>query len=961
MRFWKKAILALLIAALAFVLPCSLAQSGEPVPARGYNRAVDYTKVRWQAARGGLSVARNGDSRLAARLSVDAAPGEVWELGAEFIRVQGGELTPYNGHLDVSAYCAWESEALDVKGNAVTLPEKEGVYALIGRFIDDKGNWYTCEMTFTVSKKNSAAPSKEAEKGAKTSPTTVEEKVQQIAAECRAQGFTSQYDIALWLHDWLIYNANYDFNFEHYDADGVLLYGTGVCDSYSKAYCLLLDAFGIDNKRLASPAMGHAWNMVKIEGVWCHVDCTWDDPGTGGDENHDYFGMSDALMRRDHQWSGSYPTAGSLEYYYPLRAGMLSFSNEDELDAILTAQAGRKANQIPLVYIGSDANLNAIDATTAWISRNNWKYGIASYDLNGGDYVCTFMFMYTNPWERPQNHLDTPADAPDFHLDGPRGRYLLRNYSGNGMLLIFGRTTCGNTRNLLSRLSSRVNEFYDKGVEILVSMYDASEAEDFELIEADYPGFHYAYADKTGLAQALLDAAGCPSADRGILPYVFVINKYGKITYYWTDYVSRPDELMAEVSAVATYNPLPEPEEITDVTPEMEPVDAPDFSLDSPRGSYTLGAYRHNGLILVLGRTTCGNTRNLLSRLSGHLSDLYSGGVDVLVSVENAVEPSNLEELEASFPGYHYTYDGSLSSSYLDAVGFDMSGGFTFPCVFVINCEGKITYYHTGSFANVTTLLNRASAVATGNPLPEPQRHADLSSMLNGTGNVNDAWSSETITTAVQSAAASGNAILCIDYYASGFRNQMAYYEKHYALFNRLGISMIVSAAAGIDEDVKAAYPHCQCVAFSNRDFWAMLTAAGFNGNQARYATSLLVERGGRVVAFTNGGMLNPGSCALYFVRQLSYDAGIPGSLTAIDENAFSGAAFRRLDLTGGKLREIRAGAFANCGRLEFVRVPESVTSIGDGAFGRNAIIVCTVGTAACEYARANGIEYICE
>ena len=38
---------------------------------------------------------------------------------------------------------------------------------------------------------------------------TVEEKVDWIAQKCRETGLTEDWDIALWLHDWLIYNANY--------------------------------------------------------------------------------------------------------------------------------------------------------------------------------------------------------------------------------------------------------------------------------------------------------------------------------------------------------------------------------------------------------------------------------------------------------------------------------------------------------------------------------------------------------------------------------------------------------------------------------------------------------------------------------------------------------------------------------------------------------------------------------
>lgn len=33
----------------------------------------------------------------------------------------------------------------------------------------------------------------------------------------------------------------------------------------------------------------HAWNRVKVDGVWYYIDCTWDDPVGGGAENYQYF------------------------------------------------------------------------------------------------------------------------------------------------------------------------------------------------------------------------------------------------------------------------------------------------------------------------------------------------------------------------------------------------------------------------------------------------------------------------------------------------------------------------------------------------------------------------------------------------------------------------------------------------------------------------------------------------
>ena len=128
----------------------------------------------------------------------------------------------------------------------------------------------------------------------------VRSKVLEICEECRASGASGEVAIALWLHNWLTANANYDYTYSEYDLDGVLLKGKGVCMSYTLAYQLLLDEFGIENQYVVSDEMNHMWSLVKLEGTWYHVDVTWDDPNQGGYENTAYFGLSDATMRRDH-------------------------------------------------------------------------------------------------------------------------------------------------------------------------------------------------------------------------------------------------------------------------------------------------------------------------------------------------------------------------------------------------------------------------------------------------------------------------------------------------------------------------------------------------------------------------------------------------------------------------------------------------------------------------------------
>lgn len=155
----------------------------------------------------------------------------------------------------------------------------------------------------------------------------VASRVKDIVAQCRAS-VSGDYETALWLHDWIIEHAYYDLTYDYHGADSILYYGKGVCDSYSKLYQLMLQEAGLSTIRLSGTGNGggHAWNLVKIDGKWCHVDATWDDPADGteagisGYETHDYFGLNDALMALDHGFESSIACT-TLDNYYIKREG----------------------------------------------------------------------------------------------------------------------------------------------------------------------------------------------------------------------------------------------------------------------------------------------------------------------------------------------------------------------------------------------------------------------------------------------------------------------------------------------------------------------------------------------------------------------------------------------------------------------------------------------------------------
>ena len=89
----------------------------------------------------------------------------------------------------------------------------------------------------------------------------------------------TDFDKALALHDWLAAHCAYDDSLTRYSPYHALVTGSAVCQGYLLAYSDLLDRAGVENAPAVSESQNHGWNTVKLDGVWYHVDVTWDHAG----------------------------------------------------------------------------------------------------------------------------------------------------------------------------------------------------------------------------------------------------------------------------------------------------------------------------------------------------------------------------------------------------------------------------------------------------------------------------------------------------------------------------------------------------------------------------------------------------------------------------------------------------------------------------------------------------------
>ncbi|MBS4780612.1 MAG: hypothetical protein KH012_09835, partial [Collinsella sp.] len=260
-------------------------QTGYAHSATASQNGVTFT-VSWNDAPAGTATTfhvtqANGSSQAKARMDVPT----YWDGGSQ------------ESVCDPSRQ-AWASYySLGTAGHDFTFDfTASGTYRIYFYFMDndrndpqnDKGIYYL-RTTAEVTVNDAARPS-------------VTQIVNGAVDLCRQETNGSEYDMALWLHDWTLDQLEYDHSLNYCSAESGLTRHQGTCESYQRIYSKLLDAAGIVNGRITGN--GHTWNAVKIDGKWCQMDLTWDDTSDNWygdlDQRHLYFGLTDELMAIAH-------------------------------------------------------------------------------------------------------------------------------------------------------------------------------------------------------------------------------------------------------------------------------------------------------------------------------------------------------------------------------------------------------------------------------------------------------------------------------------------------------------------------------------------------------------------------------------------------------------------------------------------------------------------------------------
>lgn len=147
--------------------------------------------------------------------------------------------------------------------------QEEGLFWLTSMFYRPSGPSDTLKLTYRYSREDIPAMQAEID----------------TAADSIFSGFdenTSDYEKLKAFHDYIVLNCTFTKESEHANTlYGALADGYAQCEGYAFAFDYLCSLADINCYTVAGTnpeGEAHAWNMVNLDGMWYHVDCTWDDP-----------------------------------------------------------------------------------------------------------------------------------------------------------------------------------------------------------------------------------------------------------------------------------------------------------------------------------------------------------------------------------------------------------------------------------------------------------------------------------------------------------------------------------------------------------------------------------------------------------------------------------------------------------------------------------------------------------
>ena len=228
-----------------------------------------------------------------------------------------------------------------------------------------------------------------------------------------------EYGIVTELHDILCSNILYDNNGISDNAQkidevtahtmlGVILKKMAVCDGVAYAFKYLLNAMNIKcivvtgkaSSRISlsdsNDKLGHAWNIIKINGISSHFDLTWDiELSKGGIVTYDYFSLDDNSISKDHLWDDKLPACNdlSLNYY---NINNLVFDDKRSIYKYVEKQLNCGIKQVDIKIDNMQEEIdNVADEVMDYLFKTSVGTGIKSFSqiINSEQRIIHYKFF----------------------------------------------------------------------------------------------------------------------------------------------------------------------------------------------------------------------------------------------------------------------------------------------------------------------------------------------------------------------------------------------------------------------------------------------------------------------------------------------------------------------------------------------------------------------------------------
>jgi transglutaminase/protease-like cytokinesis protein 3 len=192
----------------------------------------------------------------------------------------------------------------------------------------------------------------------------------------------TDYAKAKWAYEWVIDNVTYDFTIKNKSIYGGFNGKGMLCSGYTTLYTAIATRLGLDCRYIEGSVNNanypnHAWNIIKINGIWYCVDTTWGD----------YHGKDNYFLK-------SKETLALLDYGFHTSKAYNNYIDNGELfpDTDYVDNQDSEIHYIlPSVY-NIEMSLfknNILNINESYLFMINNPYNISIYFISSNEEVAT--------------------------------------------------------------------------------------------------------------------------------------------------------------------------------------------------------------------------------------------------------------------------------------------------------------------------------------------------------------------------------------------------------------------------------------------------------------------------------------------------------------------------------------------------------------------------------------------